>query len=247
MSGKSRGSGSSGRGTGGYRGMSVRVKSARGRKISSTRWLQRHLNDPYVQRARIDGMRSRAAYKLLEIDEKYTLLKKGMRIVDLGAAPGGWSQVAAEKVGSHIGDIRVVGIDYLAMDPLPGVTLLEKDFLDDDAPAQLREALGGHNADLVLSDMAAPTTGHKQTDHMRIIQLCEVAAEFAREVLNPGGTFIAKVFQGGTEHTLLNELKRDFRLVGHYKPPASRKDSAETYLVARDFRGRNHAPEPESE
>lgn len=236
MSGKSKGSGS-GRGSGGYRGLSVRVKSARGRKLSSTRWLQRHLNDPYVQRSKIDGLRSRAAYKLLEIDEKYNLLRKGQRIVDLGAAPGGWSQVAAEKVGSHIDDIRVVGIDYLAMEPLPGVTLLEKDFLDDDAPDQLREALGGHNADLVLSDMAAPTTGHKQTDHMRIIQLCEVAVEFAREVLNPGGAFVAKVFQGGTEHKLLAEMKRDFRQVGHYKPPASRKDSAETYLIARDFRG----------
>nr|WP_306266876.1 RlmE family RNA methyltransferase [Pararhizobium sp. IMCC3301] len=248
MNGKSKGPSSgrgSGRGSGGYRGLSVRVKSARGRKISSTRWLQRHLNDPYVQRSKIDGMRSRAAYKLLEIDEKYNLLRKGQRIVDLGAAPGGWSQVAADKVGSHIDDIRVVGIDYLAMEPLPGVTLLEKDFLDDDAPDLLREALGGHKADIVLSDMAAPTTGHKQTDHMRIIQLCEVAVEFAREVLNPGGTFIAKVFQGGTEHTLLNEMKRDFRLVGHYKPPASRKDSAETYLIARDFRG--VAPKLEAE
>tara|TARA_R110002124_G_C8959456_1_gene513940 strand:- start:1661 stop:2401 length:741 start_codon:yes stop_codon:yes gene_type:complete len=244
MSDKSKGPGS-GRGSGGYRGLSVRVKSARGRKISSTRWLQRHLNDPYVQRSKIDGMRSRAAYKLLEIDEKYNLLRKGQRIVDLGAAPGGWSQVAAKKVGSHIDDIRVVGIDYLAMEPLPGVTLLEKDFLDDDAPDLLREALGGHKADIVLSDMAAPTTGHKQTDHMRIIQLCEVAVEFAREVLTPGGTFIAKVFQGGTEHTLLNELKRDFRQVGHYKPPASRKDSAETYLIARDFRGM--APKVEAE
>lgn len=236
MSSKSKGGGNK-RGTAGFRGLSVRVKSARGRKTSSTKWLQRHLNDPYVQRSRIDGLRSRAAYKILEIDEKYNLLRKGHRIVDLGAAPGGWSQVAAEKVGSHIDDIRVVGIDYLSMEPLPGVTLLEKDFLDDDAPDQLREALGGHQADLVLSDMAAPTTGHKQTDHMRIIQLCEVAVEFAREVLKPGGAFVAKVFQGGTEHTLLNEMKRDFRLVGHYKPPASRKDSAETYLIARDFRG----------
>lgn len=246
MSDNSRGSGG-GRGTSGYRGMSVRVKSARGRKISSTMWLRRHLNDPYVQRSKIDGLRSRAAYKLLEIDEKYSLLKKGHRIIDLGAAPGGWSQVAAERVGSHIGDIRVVGIDYLFMEPLPGVTLLEKNFLDDDAPQQLREALGGHNADLVMSDMAQPTTGHKQTDHMRIIQLCEVAIEFAREVLTPGGTFIAKVFQGGTEHTLLNEMKRDFRQVGHFKPPASRKDSAETYLIARNFRGQKQVSTEESE
>ncbi|WP_306257086.1 RlmE family RNA methyltransferase [Pararhizobium sp. IMCC21322] len=246
MNSNSRGSGGK-RGTGGYRGLSVRVKSARGRKISSTKWLQRHLNDPYVQRSKIDGLRSRAAYKILEIDEKYNLLRKGHRIVDLGAAPGGWSQVAAERVGSHIDDIRVVGIDYLSMEPLPGVTLLEKDFLDDDAPDQLREALGGHMADLVLSDMAAPTTGHKQTDHMRIIQLCEVAVEFAREVLKPGGAFVAKVFQGGTEHTLLNELKRDFKKVGHYKPPASRKDSAETYLIARDYRGRDSKVDTEAE
>ncbi|PCJ84816.1 MAG: 23S rRNA methyltransferase [Hyphomicrobiales bacterium] len=229
---------SSGRGRGnGYRGLSVRLKTAKGRKLSSTIWLQRHLNDPYVQRSKIDGMRSRAAYKLLEIDEKYDLLKPKARIVDLGAAPGGWSQVAASKVKSMADDIRVVGIDYLEMDPLSGVTLLLKNFLDDDAPDMLKQAMGGHLVDVVLSDMAAPTTGHKQTDHMRIIQLCEVAALFAQDVLRPGGAFVAKVFQGGTEQQLLKELKRDFEQVGHYKPPASRKDSPETYLIARKFKG----------
>lgn len=234
----SSGRGGGGTGTRGHRGLSVRVKSARGRKLSSTRWLQRHLNDPYVQRSKIEGYRSRAAYKLLEIDEKYSLLKPGMRVVDLGAAPGGWSQVAALKVGSAADDIRVVGIDYLGMDPLPGVTLLEKDFLDDDAPQALMDAMGGHKVDLVLSDMAAPTTGHKQTDHLRIVQLCEVGADFAADVLKPGGAFISKVFQGGTEQELLAELKQNFAQVGHFKPPASRKDSPETYLVARQFRGR---------
>jgi 23S rRNA (uridine2552-2'-O)-methyltransferase len=221
----------------GHRGLRERVKTARKRKVSSQRWLERQLNDPYVARSKQEGYRSRAAYKLIEIDDRFKLLSKGQRIVDLGAAPGGWSQVAAARTGSTDADPRVVGIDYLGMDPLPGVKILMKDFLDSDAPDALREALGGE-ADLVLSDMAAPTTGHKPTDHLRIIALCEVAAEFAREILKPGGAFLAKVFKGGTEHTLLADLKRDFAKVQHVKPPASRPDSPETYLLATHFRGR---------
>ncbi len=182
----------------GSRALHVRVKTARRRTASSTRWLQRQLNDPYVRRSKADGYRSRAAYKLLEIDEKHKLLKPGQRIVDLGAAPGGWSQVAAAHIGSTDDDPKVVAIDYLEMDALPGVVVLQKNFLDEDAPAVLVAALGGHKADLVLSDMAAPTTGHKKTDHLRIMHLCEIAAEFARDVLAPGGAFLAKVFQGGT-------------------------------------------------
>ncbi|SER20839.1 23S rRNA Um-2552 2'-O-methyltransferase [Faunimonas pinastri] len=222
----------------GHRGMHERVKKARKLKVSSQRWLARQLNDPYVARSKQEGYRSRAAYKLMEIDERYHLLKKGMRVVDLGAAPGGWLQVAAKKVGSTDADIRVVGIDYLGVDPLAGVTVLEKDFLDEDSPAALDAALGGHRANIVLSDMAAPTTGHKATDHLRIIGLCEVAVEFARSVLVPGGHFLCKVFRGGAENALLADLKRDFARVHHVKPPASRPDSSELYLLAMDFRGR---------
>ncbi|MBU1175968.1 MAG: RlmE family RNA methyltransferase [Alphaproteobacteria bacterium] len=218
-------------------GLKTRVKSAKGRKISSTRWLQRQLNDPYVKRAKVEGYRSRAAYKLAEIDERHGLLKPGMRVIDLGCAPGGWLQVAVKAVGSTDEKPLIVGIDYLDMDPVPGTIILRKDFNDVDAPAALIAALGGHKADLVLSDMAAPTTGHRATDHLRIIALVELAAGFAREVLAPGGTFVAKVFQGGTEHELLHGLKRDFAATFHAKPPASRADSAETYLVARGFRG----------
>jgi 23S rRNA (uridine2552-2'-O)-methyltransferase len=216
--------------------LKVRVKTSKGRKLASTLWLQRQLNDPYVARAKAEGYRSRAAYKLIELNERYKLLHKGMRVVDLGAAPGGWSQVAAKAVGSTEAHPLVVGIDYLDMDPIPGVVLLRKDFTDDDAPAALIAAMGGRKADLVLSDMAAPTTGHRATDHLRIVHLVEIAADFAVEVLAPGGSFVAKVFQGGTEHELLALLKRHFASTFHAKPPASRPESAETYLVAKGFR-----------
>lgn len=218
--------------------LKVRVKSSKGRKIGSTLWLQRQLNDPYVAKARAEGYRSRAAYKLKELDERFKLLRRGMRVVDLGAAPGGWSQVAAEATGSTDEHPLVVGIDYLDMDTIPGVILLKKDFTDDDAPAALIEAMAGRKADVVLSDMAAPTTGHKATDHLRIVHLVELAADFAIEVLAPGGTFAAKVFQGGTEHELLALLKRHFAATVHAKPKASRAESAETYLVARGFKGK---------
>ncbi len=221
----------------GHRGLRERVKTARGRKASSQRWLERQLNDPYVARSKQEGYRSRAAYKLIEIDDRYGLLAHGRRVVDLGAAPGGWSQVAAARVGSSDENPLVVAIDYLGMDPLPGVRVLQKDFLDPDAPELIRQALGGHKADVLLSDMAAPTTGHKATDHLRIVALCEAAADFSREILAPGGRFLAKVFRGGTEHTLLAGLKRDFAKVHHVKPPASRSDSPELYLLATGYRG----------
>lgn len=217
--------------------LKVRVKTAKGRKIGSTLWLQRQLNDPYVARARTEGYRSRAAFKIKELDERYKLFHKGQRIVDLGAAPGGWSQVAAPIVGSTEERPLIVGIDYLEMDAIPGVLLLQKDFNDPDAPDALMAALGGHKVDIVMSDMAAPTTGHRATDHLRIIQLVELAADFAIRVLAPGGTFIAKVFQGGTEHELLGLLKQHFATTIHAKPKASRADSAETYLLARGFKG----------
>ena len=221
----------------GHRGLTTRVKTARGRKLSSQRWLERQLNDPYVARSKQEGYRSRAAYKLMEIDQRFGLMRPGQRVVDLGAAPGGWSQVAAARVGSTDAEPRVVAVDYLGMDPLPGVSVVQKDFLDADAPAAIHAALGGHRADLLLSDMAAPTTGHRATDHLRIVALCEVAADFAREVLAPGGSFLAKVFRGGTENKLLADLKRDFAKVQHVKPPASRADSPELYLLATGFRG----------
>jgi 23S rRNA (uridine2552-2'-O)-methyltransferase len=217
--------------------LKVRVKTAKGRKIGSTLWLQRQLNDPYVARARTEGYRSRAAFKIKELDERYHLFKKGQRIVDLGAAPGGWSQVAAPIVGSTETNPLIVGIDYIEMDAIDGVILLKKDFNDEDAPQALVDALGGHKADIVMSDMAAPTTGHRATDHIRIMQLVELAADFAVQVLAPGGTFVAKVFQGGTEHELLAMLKRNFATTIHAKPKASRQDSAETYLIARGFKG----------
>ncbi|AKR55117.1 ribosomal RNA large subunit methyltransferase E [Youhaiella tibetensis] len=221
------------------RDLKVRVKTARKRKLSSTLWLERQLNDPYVAKARAEGYKSRAAFKLIELNDKYKLLRKGMRIVDLGAAPGGWSQVAAAEIGSTDERPLIVGIDYLDMDPIPGVILLKKDFTEDDAPDMLIEALGGHRPDLVMSDMAAPTTGHRATDHLRIMHLVEIAADFAIQVLNPGGAFIAKVFQGGTEHQLLHDLKRNFASTFHAKPPSSRSDSAEAYLVAKGFKGRS--------
>jgi len=220
----------------GGRSLKARVKTARKRSLSSTLWLERQLNDPYVARAKQEGLRSRAAYKLIEIDERYHILKPGQRVVDLGAAPGGWSQVAARKVNSEAGKGRVIGIDLLEMEPLPGVEFRVMDFLSEDAPARLMEWLGG-KADVVLSDMAANTTGHKKTDHLRIIGLAELAADFACEVLAGGGTFLAKVFQGGTENELLARLKREFATVRHVKPQASRAGSAELYVLAAGFRG----------
>jgi 23S rRNA (uridine2552-2'-O)-methyltransferase len=216
-----------------------RVKTGRGRTASQKRWLERQLNDPYVARAKREGYRSRAAFKLIEIDERFKLLKPGQRIVDLGAAPGGWSQVAAKIVG---GSGRIVGIDLLEIEPMTGVEFITLDFLDPKAPEILTDLLGGP-ADLVLSDMAANTTGHKQTDHLRIIGLAETAAEFAREILAPGGSYLAKVFQGGTEGTLLADLKRDFAAVRHVKPNASRADSSELYVLATGYRGERSATE----
>jgi 23S rRNA (uridine2552-2'-O)-methyltransferase len=220
----------------GGRQATVRVKTANKRSVSSARWLQRQLNDPYVAEAQRRGYRSRAAFKLLQLDEKYGLLKRGARVVDLGAAPGGWTQVAVEKVKPEGPRGAVVGLDILAMEPIPGAVCLQLDFLDPSAPDRLKEALGGP-VDIVLSDMAAPTTGHPRTDHLRIMGLAETAYAFAAEVLAPGGAFVCKLFQGGAERDLLDALKRDFALVRHSKPPASRADSAETYVVATGFRG----------
>jgi 23S rRNA (uridine2552-2'-O)-methyltransferase len=217
----------------GVRNLKQRVKTANKRSLSSQKWLERQLNDPYVARAKREGYRSRAAFKLLEIDEKYKILKPGQKIVDLGAAPGGWSQIAAKVVGPKG---KVVGIDLLPIDPMAGVEFIELDFLDESAPGRLIEMLGGP-ADVVMSDMAANTTGHKKTDHLRIIGLAEAAIYFAREILAPGGAFVAKVFQGGTENQLLADLKRDFAVVRHVKPAASRADSAELYVLATGFRG----------
>ena len=221
--------------SGDARPLAVRVKTGKGRKLSSKLWLERQLNDPYVARAKREGYRSRAAFKLVEIDDKARFLKKGARVIDLGAAPGGWSQVAAKRVGAP-GQGRVVAIDLLAMDALAGVDFVQLDFLDPSAPAKLKAMLGG-GADVVLSDMAANATGHRKTDHIKIVALVEAASEFAREVLEPGGTFLAKVLQGGAEGELLAHLKRDFKSVKHIKPPASRSDSAELYLLATGFRG----------
>lgn len=224
----------------GARSLKQRLKTAKKRTLSSQKWLERQLNDPYVARAKREGYRSRAAYKLLEIDEKYPVLKPGQRVVDLGAAPGGWAQVAIKKVGSAGGKGRVVGIDLLPIDPLAGAEFITLDFLAPDAPERLIALLGGP-ADMVMSDMAANATGHRQTDHLRIIGLAEAAADFARSVLAPGGAFLAKVLQGGTEGALLADLKRDFTTVRHVKPAASRADSAELYVLATGFRGRNAA------
>jgi 23S rRNA (uridine2552-2'-O)-methyltransferase len=217
----------------------VRVRGGKNRSVSSRQWLQRQLNDPYVARAKREGMRSRAAYKLMEIDDKARFLRKGARVVDLGAAPGGWSQVAAQRV-SATEQGRVIAIDILAMEPVPGVDFIALDFLDRTAPDKLKDMIGGP-ADVVLSDMAANATGHARTDHLKIMALVEAAAEFAREVLAPGGTFLAKVLQGGTEAALLASLKRDYKSVKHVKPPASRTDSAELYLLATGFRGASAA------
>jgi 23S rRNA (uridine2552-2'-O)-methyltransferase len=223
------------RGGHGARATRVRVKRARGRSLSSRHWLERQLNDPYVARAKREGFRSRSAFKLIEIDDKYRLLKAGARVIDLGAAPGGWSQVASLRVAAAEGRGRVVAVDLLAMDAIAGVEFVQLDFLDASAPARLVATLGG-GADLVLSDMAANATGHRATDHLKIIALVEAAAAFARAVLAPGGTFLAKVLHGGTEAALLADLKRDFAAVKHVKPAASRSDSAELYVLATGFR-----------
>jgi 23S rRNA (uridine2552-2'-O)-methyltransferase len=214
------------------RSLKQRVKTGKGRTLSSKLWLERQLNDPYVQRAKREGYRSRSAFKLVEIDDKYRILKKGARVVDLGAAPGGWSQVAAKRIGEGG---RIVAIDLLDIEPIAGVDFIQLDFLDPAAPDELKARLGGE-ADVVLTDMAANATGHRKTDHIKIVALVEAAAEFAREVLKPGGAFLAKVIQGGTEPALLAQLKKDFSTVRHVKPAASRADSAELYLLATGFR-----------
>ena len=215
----------------------VQVKTGGKRKLSSKLWLERQLNDPYAAQAKRDGYRSRAAYKLLEIDDKYRVLKSGMTVVDLGAAPGGWSQIAAKRVGSVDGKGKVIAIDLLEMPEIAGVTFAQLDFLADDAPEKLLAMMGGR-ADVVMSDMAANTTGHRKTDQLRIIGLVEAAAAFASEVLNPGGAFLAKVFQSGADAELLAQLKRDFASVRHVKPASSRQDSSERYVLATGFRGR---------
>jgi 23S rRNA (uridine2552-2'-O)-methyltransferase len=215
----------------------VTVRTGGKRTLSSKLWLERQLNDPYVARARREGYRSRAAYKLKEIDDKYAFLKPGLVVVDLGAAPGGWSQIAARKVGAAEGRGRVVAVDLLEMPAIPGVEFVQLDFLDESAPARLRAMLGG-GADVVMSDMAANATGHRKTDQLRIVGLVECAAEFAREILNPGGVFVAKVLQSGADAALQARLKRDFASVRNVKPAASRADSAERYVLATGFRGR---------
>jgi 23S rRNA (uridine2552-2'-O)-methyltransferase len=217
--------------------LKVRLKTAKQRTASSQRWLERQLNDPYVAAARREGYRSRAAYKLIEIDAKHRLLRPGRRVVDLGAAPGGWSQVAAGRVRSLEGKGQVVAIDLLPMAPIPGVVFLQGDFMDAAAPGRLQTLLREGTADLVLSDMAAQGTGHSRTDHLRIMALAEAAAEFAIEVLAPGGAFLCKTFQGGSERALLVRLKEAFASVRHIKPPASRAESAELYVAATQFRG----------
>lgn len=224
------------------RKLGQRVRKRGKIKASSRRWLERHLNDPYVQRAQLEGYRSRAAFKLLEIDDKHKILGGAKRIVDLGSAPGSWSQIAAKVTRSTDEVPHVSAIDFLEMDPLPGVAFLQMDFLDDGAPDALIKACGGP-PDLVLSDMAAPTTGHRRTDHLRTMHLCEVAAWFAVDVLNPGGHFLAKTFQGGTEADLLSMLKKNFKSIIHIKPPASRSESVEMYLLAKGFKGRHDDPD----
>ena len=218
------------------RKLGQRVKKGK-LKASSRRWLERHINDPYVQRAKLEGYRARAAFKLLEIDEKHQILKGAERIIDLGAAPGSWSQIAANVTGSTDSDVRVAAIDFLEMTQLPGVHILQMDFLEPDAPRLLIEAVGG-TPDVVISDMAAPTTGHQKTDHLRTMFLCEVAAHFAVQVLAKGGHFLTKTFQGGTERELLDMLKRNFTKVVHIKPASSRTESVEMFLLAKGFKGR---------
>jgi 23S rRNA (uridine2552-2'-O)-methyltransferase len=229
--------GRSGENSGGTRRLAVRVKTAKGRKIASTRWLQRQLNDPYVEEAKRQGYRSRAAFKLAEIDDKYHLLKPGMSVVDLGAAPGGWSQVAAQRVQAAAGKGLVVAVDVVEVDAIPGVTQLTLDMTDPGAPDRIKEALGGREADLVLSDMHAPATGHRQTDHIRIMGLVEAALDLADDILTPGGAFLSKVLQGGAGKDLVARLGGSFVKVRHVKPKASRAGSAEMYVLATGFRG----------
>ncbi len=225
-------------GGGGRRELTERVKTSRGRKTSSTRWLQRQLNDPYVAQAKIDGYRSRSAYKLLELDDKFQFLKKNAQILDLGAAPGGWTQVAIEKMGldsnSHN---KILAIDILEMQPIAGAEIILLDFMDNDAPQIITSTLGGKKVDVLMSDIAPNTTGHAKTDHIRIIALCEMSYDFALEVLNEGGVFICKVRQGGTEGNLLKDMQKRFRKVSHMKPKSSRKESSESYVIAQGFRG----------
>lgn len=216
------------------RTLKVNVKTARGRTVGQVKWLQRQLNDPYVAAAKSQGYRSRAAFKLMEMDDRHRLIRRGGRIVDLGAAPGGWTQVAVERAGP---DGHVIGLDISPMEDVPGAEILHLDFLDPDAPDRLKSVMGGE-ADAVLSDMAAPATGHRQTDHMKIMALCEAALQFAQEVLKPGGAFVCKVQRGGTEGQLLQMMKKNFRSVSHVKPPASRSDSAEMYVLATGYKGR---------
>ncbi len=218
------------KGAGANRGLHVNVRTAGKRSPASAAWLKRQLNDPYVAAAKAQGWRSRAAFKLIELDERFNLLRPGLRVLDLGAAPGGWSQVAVRRGATH-----VLGLDLLPIDPVPGASFLQGDFNDDAMPALLVGKLGG-KADLVLSDMAPNTTGHAATDHLRIVALAELAAHFAAQVLAPGGAFVAKVFQGGSERRMLDLLKRQFAQVRHAKPPASRKESSELYVVATGFR-----------
>ncbi len=215
----------------GPRGLTVKLRTARGRSTASQKWLQRQLNDPYVRAAKQQGLRSRAAFKLMELDDRFHLLRRGSRVLDLGAAPGGWSQVAVQR-----GAAIVVGVDLLPVDPVPGATILQGDFDDADMPARLEAALGA-KADLVLSDMAPNATGHNATDHLRIVALAESALEFALGMLAPGGAFVAKVFQGGSERAILDRMKRHFAQVRHAKPQASRKESSELYVVATGFKG----------
>jgi 23S rRNA (uridine2552-2'-O)-methyltransferase len=226
-----------GKGGGGSRNLTVKLRTAKGRKVASTRWLQRQLNDPYVEEAKRRGYRSRAAFKLTEIDDRYRFLKPGMIVLDLGAAPGGWSQIAAERVGSAEGKGQVLAVDVSPIEPLPGVEVLTQDVSADDAPAAIRAALKGGRANVVLSDMAASATGHRSTDHLRVVALVEAALDLAEGMLKPGGTFLAKVFQGGAGGELVTWLKRSFAKVHHVKPKASRKESPEVYVLATGFRG----------
>lgn len=234
--GSGKGTGSAIDAAGGQRDLNVRLKTARSRTASSQRWLERQLNDPYVAASKRAGYRSRAAFKIIEIDDKYRFLKPGARVVDLGAAPGGWSQISAKRVQSVDGRGQVIAIDILDMEPLAGVESAKLDFMAEDAEPWLKGALRGGAADIVLSDMAAPTVGHTKTDHLRIMMLAEAAVHFACDVLAPGGAFLCKVFQGGTERDLLDLLKQRFHAVRHVKPPASRSDSAELYVLATGFK-----------
>jgi len=231
------GKGQGGRGQGGGRKLAERVRTAKGRKIASTRWLQRQLNDPYIEEAKRRGYRSRAAFKLAEIDDRHHLLRPGMTVIDLGAAPGGWSQIAAQRVKVMAGEGRVIAVDLIAVEPISGVTQLELDLTDPEAPDRIEQVLGGKKADVVLSDMHAPATGHKATDHLRIMAVVEAALDLAEAVLAPGGTFLCKVLQGGASRDLVGRLNRSFAKVRHVKPKASRAESSEMYVLATGFRG----------